>query len=276
MSFSYHRRYCGPLRAAILDWAGTVVDHGCLAPAATFIEAFAASGVEITVAEARAPMGMAKREHIATIINTPRVAAAWAERHGRPPTADDVERLYALFLPLQTATVARHAELIPGALGAVQALRARGLKIGSTTGYPRAVMAVLAERAAAQGYVPECVVGAEDTPIGRPSPFPAWQALMALAVYPAEAAVKIGDTVVDIEEGLNGGLWSVGVVVTGNEVGLSAEAWAALPADERSRLRLKAAARLSAAGAHYVIDSLADVPPVLDDIEARLRRGEKP
>jgi phosphonoacetaldehyde hydrolase len=276
MSFSYQRRYQGPLRAAILDWAGTVVDHGCLAPPATFVEAFAASGVAITVAEARAPMGMAKREHIRAIIEAPRVAAAWTDFHGRPPTTEDVDRLYAEFLPLQTATVARYAGLIGGALGAVEAMRGRGLRIGSTTGYPRSVMAVVSRHAAEQGYVADCVVAAEDAPIGRPSPFPALQALITLGVYPVEAAVKIGDTIVDVEEGLNGGMWSVAVAVTGNEVGLSAEAWDGLPAPQQSRLRDRAAARLRAAGAHYVIDRLADVGPVLDDIEARLKRGEKP
>jgi phosphonoacetaldehyde hydrolase len=276
MSFCYQRRYSGPLRAAILDWAGTVVDHGCLAPAATFVEAFAASGVAITVAEARAPMGMAKREHIRTIAESPRVAAAWAERHGQAPAAADVDRLYEQFLPLQIATVARHSALIPRALDAVRAMRARGMKIGSSTGYPRAVMAVVEREAAAQGYAPDCVVAAEDTAIGRPSPFPALQALMTLGVYPMESVVKIGDTVVDVEEGLNGGMWSIGVTVTGNEVGLSADEWMALPAAEQARLRERAAARLRAAGAHYVIDGLADALPILDDIEARLRRGEKP
>jgi phosphonoacetaldehyde hydrolase len=88
--------------------------------------------------------------------------------------------------------------------------------------------------------------------------------------------VKIGDTSVDIGEGLNGGMWSVGVAVTGNEVGLTVAEYAALPAEERRRLAQVATDRLLAAGAHYVVDSLVDVIPVLDSIEARLAAGEKP
>ena len=144
MTFTYRRSYRGRLRAAILDWAGTVVDYGCMAPTSTFIEAFAAYEVPITAAQARAPMGMAKRDHIKTIAEMPEVAAAWLAQHGSPPGEAEIDKLYDRFLPLQVAMVEKHSELIPGALEAVAAMRARGLKIGSTTGFPRAVPAELA------------------------------------------------------------------------------------------------------------------------------------
>lgn len=276
MSFAYRRSYRGRLRAAVLDWAGTVVDHGCLAPASTFIQAFAGFGVPVTVAQARGPMGMAKRAHIKAIIEHPEVAEAWSKRHGKPPAEADIDAIYDRFLPLQVAVVERHSVLIPGALEAVGAMRARGMAIGSTTGYPCAVMAVVCRAAEAQGYVPDCVVAAEDTPKGRPGPFPALKALIEMAVSPVEAVVKIGDTVVDVEEGLNGGMWSIGITATGNEVGLGLEDWLTLPEAERVRLRATAAAKLLGAGAHYVAASIADVLPILDDIDARLARGEKP
>ena len=269
-------RYRGPLKAAVLDWAGTVVDFGCQAPAQTFIDAFAAAGVAITVAQARAPMGMAKRDHIQAVATMPEVAAAWQARHGRPPWQEDIDRLYTQFLPLQLESVKRHTALIPGAREAVERMRGRGMKIGSTTGYPRAVMAVVAADAAAQGYQPDCVIAAEDAAQGRPSPFPAFAALSRMGVYPVEAAVKVGDTVVDIEEGLNAGMWSVGITTTGNEVGVTEAEWRGLGEAERARLRDGAATRLWDAGAHYVIEALADILPILNDIEARLARGEKP
>lgn len=276
MSFLYRRIYQGPLRAAILDWAGTVVDHGCMAPAAVFRQAFAANGVEITVAQARAPMGMPKWDHIKAISQMAPVAEAWESVHGRRPTDADVDTVYERFLPLQVETVEHFSDLIPGALDAISAMRARGLKIGSTTGYPRPVMEVTERIAREQGYVPDCVVCAGDTPAGRPGPYPALKALIDMEVSPVEAVVKIGDTVADIEEGLNGGMWTIAVTVTGNEVGLSLDDWNALPADDRDRLRKHAQAKLAAAGAHYVVDSLAEVLPALDDIEACLAIGEKP
>ncbi len=270
------RSYRGPLKAAVLDWAGTVIDFGCQAPAATFIEAFAAEDVAISINQARAPMGMAKRDHIKAIAAMPDVSSAWQARHGRPVGEDDIDRLYDAFLPLQLTAVRRHAQLIPGALGAVESMRARGLAIGTTTGYPRAVMAVVAAEAEAQGYRPDCIIAAEDAPLGRPSPFPAFAALARLGVYPVEAVVKIGDTVVDIEEGLNGGMWTVGISVTGNEVGLSEAEWSALDNGSRSQRRSAAAEKLRSAGAHYVVDSVSDVLRVLDAINRRLARGDKP
>lgn len=276
MTFRYARRYCGPLKAAVLDWAGTTVDYGCHAPVASFIAAFEAVGVTVSVAEARAPMGQAKWHHIRAIADQPRVAAAWLARHGRAATDADVDAIYERFLPMQTAMVAEHAGLIPGALEAIGLMRARGLKLGTTTGYPRMVMDVVVERARAQGFTADCVISADDVRLGRPSPFPALQALAELGVYPVEAVVKIGDTVVDIEEGLNGGMWSVGLAISGNEVGLGLAAWQALPAAGQDALRQAATARLAGAGAHYVIDTIAGIGPVLDEIDRRLARGEKP
>ena len=276
MTYRYARRYCGTLKAAVLDWAGTIVDYGCHAPVASFIAAFEGAGIAISIAEARAPMGMPKWQHMRAIADQPRVAAAWLERHGRPCANADIDALYERFLPLQTATVAQHADLIPGAREAIAGMRSRGLKIGTTTGYPRVVMDVVVARAQAQGFAADCVIAADDTRIGRPSPFPALRALADLGVYPVEAVVKIGDTVVDIEEGLNGGMWSVGLAISGNEVGIGLAQWQALPASQQADLRAAATARLASAGAHYVIDTIAAIGPVLDDIDRRLGCGERP
>lgn len=270
------RSYTGPLKAVVLDWAGTTVDHGCMAPAAAFVQAFAEAGVPITAAEARAPMGMAKWAHIKAIMTDEAVARRWEAAHGVPPEDSDVDHLYERFVPLQVQTVAQYSQMVPGALEAIAAMRSRGLAIASTTGYPREVMDVVMREAKQQGYEPDVTICAGDTPAGRPGPFMALEALVRLSISPVQAVVKIGDTVVDIEEGLNGGMWSVGVAATGNEVGLSAQEYAGLPEDERRRLNQAATDTLLGAGAHYVVDSLADALPILDLIEGRLAAGEKP
>ncbi|MGA2527907.1 MAG: phosphonoacetaldehyde hydrolase [Acidimicrobiales bacterium] len=276
MSSQNAHRYLGPLRAAVLDWAGTTVDHGCMAPVATFMQAFAETGVPITVAEARAPMGMPKWQHIQAITRDESVGARWEALYGKRPDDSDVDKLYKRFLPLQVETVQGHSEVIPGVVETIAAMRGRGLAIASTTGYPREVMDVVVRVAKEQGYEPDVTICAGDTPAGRPGPFMALQALIKLSVSPVESVVKIGDTVVDIEEGLNGGMWSVGVAVTGNEVGLAVAEWSALGAEEQRRLTQVATERLLAAGAHYVVDSLVDIISVLDSIEARLAAGDKP
>jgi len=221
-------------------------------------------------------MGMPKWHHIQAITRDESVAERWQAVHAKRPDDSDVDALYQRFLPLQVKTVEQHSDMIPGVIDTVATLRARGLAIASTTGYPREVMDVVLRVAKEQGYEPDVTICAGDTPAGRPGPFMALQALIKLSVSPVESVVKIGDTSVDIGEGLNGGMWSVGVAVTGNEVGLTVAEYAALPAEERRRLAEVATDRLLAAGAHYVVDSLVDVIPVLDSIEARLAAGEKP
>ena len=264
------------LLAVILDWAGTVIDHGSRAPMGAFVRAFANFGVEITEADARGPMGMAKREHIRAIGLAPHVAAAWHARHGHDFAEADIDAIFAAFEPLNIAAVRAHADLIPGALEAVRDISARGIRIGSTTGYTRPIMQALLPIAAAAGYAPEIVVCAGDLAAGRPSPLMMWHAMATLGVWPADRVVKVDDTPVGLQEGVAAGTWTVGVAVTGNIAGLSAEALAALPPAELVALRARATAALRAAGADLVIDGIATLPDAVDEIERRMAAGKGP
>lgn len=276
MDFVFRRAYRGPLKAVIFDWAGTTVDYGCFSPAAVFIRVFKSQGVTITLEQARAPMGLMKRDHLRAIAQMPAVAAQWQAVHGRACAEADVDAMFAEFVPAQVACLADFADPIPGVPEVVAELRRRGLKIGSTTGYTREMMAVLVPEAARRGYAPDAWACSTDVPAGRPAPWMAFQNAQALGVYPLEALVKIGDTVPDIDEGLNAGMWTVGVALTGNEMGLAEAEAAALSADER-RARLRPIyEKFYRAGAHAVVDSVAECLPALDEIQARVARGEKP
>jgi len=276
MTFGYRRTYRGPIRAALLDWAGTTMDFGCMAPAVVFVKVFERAGVPITMDEARAPMGAHKRVHIQKITELDAVRARWEARHGRPPGAADVDRMFADFVPLQLECLSEYSALIPGTLEVVGALRARDIKIGSTTGYLREMMEINLADAKRQGYEPDATVCASDVPAGRPSPFMCLQNMIELRVWPVEACVKIDDTLPGIEEGLSAGMWAIGLATSGNEVGLPLAAWRALPPEVQQARRERAHARMRMCGAHYVVDTIADLMPCLDDIEQRLKRGEKP
>jgi phosphonoacetaldehyde hydrolase len=269
-------RYTGPLGAVILDWAGTTVDYGCFAPTAVFLEVFRRRGIELTIEQARGPMGAQKRDHIAAIAAMEPVARAWRERHGRPCGGEDVDSMYEEFIPLQLACLADHADIIPGTLEAVAEFRRRGLKVGTTTGYNTEMMDILVPEARKRGYEPDSIVSPSDVPAGRPQPWMCYQNAINLQVYPMEAFVKVGDTVPDIEEGLNAGMWTVGVARTGNEMGLTEAEVEALPAAELESRLAAARDKLFAAGAHYVVDGIGDLPGLLDEIEARLAGGERP
>jgi phosphonoacetaldehyde hydrolase len=270
------RRDATRIRLVIFDWAGTTVDHGCRAPVLPFVRAFAARGVTLTPEEARGPMGLGKKDHILALLQLPAVAARWRERHGGHATDADVDDLYRHFIPAQLDVIDEFTDLVPGLLDCVGELRRRGLAVGATTGYFREAAERVVRGAAAQGYLPDHYVCAEDVPAGRPAPWMIFRIMEALGIFPPAAVVKVGDTVPDIGEGLSAGAWSVGVVQTSSDVGCTAEEWAALPPPEQGRRSASCRAKLLAAGAHAVIDTLAELPPVLDDFDARLGRGEKP
>lgn len=264
------------IQAAILDWAGTVVDHGSRAPMGAFVRAFAQFGVAITIADARGPMGMAKRDHIAAVGRTPAVAKAWRAARGHDFGEADIDAIFDVFEPMNVASVRDHADFIPGALAAIAALRGRGVRIGSPTGYTRPIMEVLMPIAAAAGYAPEVTVCAGDLPAGRPSPLMMWHAMAAMGVWPAHTVVKVDDTVPGIGEGVAAGTWTVGLTLSGNACGLSEEELATLTPEERGAVRRRAEAELLDGGADMVIDSIADLPRAVEVIDARLAAGERP
>jgi phosphonoacetaldehyde hydrolase len=262
------------IQAAILDWAGTVVDHGSRAPMGAFVHAFAEFGVAISIANARGPMGMAKWDHIRAVGQIPSVAVAWRARHGRNFSESDVDAIFQVFEPMNIAAVRDHADIIPGTIAAIDALHARGIRIAGTTGYTRPIMDVLEPLAAAAGYAPELTVCAGDLPAGRPTPLMMWYAMAKLGVWPAASVVKVDDTAPGIGEGKAAGTWTVGIALTGNATGLSAEELAALSQADRTRLRDHAAAELR--DADMVIDSIADLPEAVAAIDARLAAGQRP
>lgn len=271
-----NRPYKGELRAAIFDWAGTICDYGCMAPAIVFVEVFKRYGVTISLEEARVPMGANKRDHIQQIIEIPGVADRWKEAKGAAFNETDLDALYQNFIPMQVECIADYSDLVPGTLETLEALRSKGIKIGSCTGYSKEMMDVLVVEAKKKGLEPDCVVSSTDVPNGRPHPYMCFKNALDLAVYPLEACVKVGDTLPDIYEGLNAGMWTIGVTVSGNEVGLSEQDVKAL--DEATLHEKKTAAekKLRDGGAHYVIDSIANMMPVIDEINNRLANGEKP
>ncbi len=276
MTFSYHRTYRGSIKALLLDWAGTTMDFGCVAPAVVFTKVYEKAGVPITMEEARQPMGAHKRVHIQKISKIDSVRQRWIEKHGKEPAEADVDRMFADFVPMQEACLSEYSELIPGTLDVVNACKDRGIKIGTTTGYLTGMTEINRKDAERQGYSPDCTVCAADVSEGRPGPFMCLQNMIKLQVSPVEACVKVDDTVPGVEEGLNAGMWTVGLAISGNEVGLTLAEWNALPKAEQEAKRAYAYRRMQTAGAHYTVDTIADLMPCLDDIEARLAKGEKP
>ncbi|MEN9664550.1 MAG: hypothetical protein RLZZ326_913 [Planctomycetota bacterium] len=263
----------GRIRAVLLDWAGTAIDHGSRAPARVFVEVFAAVGIELTESEARGPMGLAKRDHVAAILALPRVHELWSRIHQRHPSPVDVDDIYRRFLPLQKAVLADHCEPIPGVVEAVDFCRRHGIAIGSTTGYTRELMDVVIPAAARAGFAPDVVICSDEISAGRPAPWANFRAAERLRIYPPAAIVVIDDTAPGVAAGRNAGMPTLGVTLTGNGLGLSAEALTRLGADEQAQRAAAVGSMLLAAGADGCLGGVADLPAWL---EARDFRSPSP
>jgi len=264
------------IKAVIFDWAGTMVDYGCFAPLGVFMEVFRRKGIPITMEEARAPMGLLKRDHVKAILEMERVAAQWKHQFGQLPTDADVDALYGDFEPMLLSIVHEYAEPIPGAVELAARLRERGIRLGSTTGYTAEMMAIVTAEAKKRGYAPDHLVTPSDVPAGRPYPWMIFDNAKTLNVFPLSHVVKVGDTVSDMQEGVNAGVWTVGVIKGGSELGMSEEEVKNCHPDILNKRMEEVKARFAAAGAHYVIDQIGSLDQVLDMINHRLERGERP
>jgi phosphonoacetaldehyde hydrolase len=264
------------IQLVVFDWAGTTIDFGCQAPAGAFVAAFASRGVIVTLAEARAPMGLHKKDHIRAMLRNEVIAWRWREATGWDWTEESVEELYREVTPRQVEAAEAHSDLIADLLPVLQILRSRNIKVAATTGYFREAAKVVQEAGKRQGYVPDFTICADDVPAGRPAPWMIFRCMEALNVYPPATVVKVGDTIIDIEDGRNAGCWSVGVIDSSNEMGLAEAEFHSLSEPEKDARREAVAARFLEADAHGVIDSLAELPELINEFNEYLQSGGRP
>lgn len=264
------------LQAIVFDWAGTTVDFGSQGPVQAFVESFAHFKVNITPAEAREPMGMGKREHVATLCAMPRIAAEWQKVYGSAPTHESIDAIYTLVEASMVNCITRYSTPIDGTVDAVATMRAQGLRIGSCTGYPRSVGLNLAAEALKHGYEPDILVCATDVPKGRPAPDMCNAILKSFGISQGHHAVKIGDTVNDVLEGVHAGMWVIGITLSGSMAGLSPQELKAMSAHDRDVLEKSIAATLRDAGAHFTAPDVQSCLPILNSIDAMAVQGKRP
>lgn len=265
------------VQGIIMDWAGTAVDYGCMAPVQVFSQIFREAGMEPTLDEVRAPMGLLKRDHIRAMLAVPRIAEQFRQQHGRAHTAADIERLHAAFEPQLLQILHQYAEPIADVLPAIAELRQQGLKIGGTTGYNDAMMQIVARQAQEYGYAPDYWLTPDAVHgKGRPYPYMIYANIAALDMGMPWQVLKVGDTAADIEEARNAGVWAVGVIAGSSTLGLSGEEARRMDAGELAQRKEAARRSFLAWGAHDTIETLAELPPLVEQVNARIGKGERP
>ena len=276
--FVFRREYRGCVKALVLDWSGTTADAYVIAPAVVFAQVFEKQGVTISMKEARGPMGLRKDLHIKALTEDPPIRDRWKEVHGKYPDQADVDLMFEDFVPSQLACLPAHTGLLPGVADVVSRMQQQGLKVGCSTGFTRPMVDILEKGAEEQGMnLDASVAGDEVTQGARPRPFMVYRNLDLMDAWPIQSVIKVDDTVSGIGEGLNAGCWAVGVSRYSNYLNINSYQEADdMPVAELNRRHEETRDILRKAGAHYVIDSLADIEPVIEDVNQRLARGERP
>jgi phosphonoacetaldehyde hydrolase len=259
------------IECVIMDWAGTAVDYGCFAPVAAFIEAFREKGLTIDTEQTRKPMGLPKIRHIRELLSMPEVNGQFVARNGRDWTVEDVAELNRGFERHLFASLADYTDPIPEVIATLEKLRAEGISVGSTTGYTRAMMDVVIPAARAKGYRVDHCATPDLLPEGRPAPYMIFENMTKLGIPDLDSVVKVGDTIADIKEGVGAKVWSVGVVVGSNEIGLTEEQAAAMPAAEFEERAAEVRRRMLDAGACHVINMIGELPALIETINKHLK-----
>jgi phosphonoacetaldehyde hydrolase len=252
-----------------MDWAGTTVDFGCFAPVEAFMKAFEERNIRLSVEEIRRPMGKAKIEHIRCLLQTDTVRLQFVNRYQREWNDGDALEINKSFEQNLFLSLEDYATPIMGVVETVNVLREQGIKIGSTTGYTRKMMDIVQPIAEKQGYKTDSCVTPDGLPAGRPAPFMIFRNMINLNVQDLDHVVKVGDTIEDIREGLQAKVHVVGVIIGSNELGLSEDEISRISEKQLYEKMNSVRIRMTKAGAHYVINSITELPSVINCLNTK-------
>ncbi|MCB9638670.1 MAG: phosphonoacetaldehyde hydrolase [Myxococcales bacterium] len=279
MEFFYQRSYRGPVKAVVLDLEGTSIDHGGLGLAKALIELFQRYQVSLPMDRAHTPHALLKEVHLQRLFQTPSIAEQWRKQHQSLPDGAKLQSLVDELQQIQLSHTTQTAQLLPGVASSVQKWQQAGILISAVSSETEVITQAHIQHAATQGFQPDCAISIDQIPSTQPTAPAPWliaQSAMLLEVYPWESIVSIGDTVDDIEAGLNAGVWTVGIVQTGREMGLTAQEFQAMPSEQRQDLIAEIKHRMYRSGAHFVVNTFDQCNIVLDEIQDRLAIGIRP
>ncbi|MCI0357170.1 MAG: phosphonoacetaldehyde hydrolase [Planctomycetaceae bacterium] len=264
------------IKLVVFDLDGTAVDFGCQAPVGAMLEAFSRQRIMLTMQQVRSSLGLPNYEHVRSLLEMPAVGEQFQIVHGRRWNEADALHFADDLVELQTEFVSRYCGLVPALAACVEELKRRGIKLGTTTSYPRQTAEQIWDLLGIEGLAFDAHVAADDTPSGRPAPWMIYRLMQELDVFPPWRVLKVGDTAADIEEGRNAGCWSVGVIASGNEIGLTLNEWLSLSPAEQDERQQNVVRKLLHTCASDWLPTLADLPATIDSFQRRLALGERP
>lgn len=160
--------------------------------------------------------------------------------------------------------------LLPNVIDTVTQMKDQyGVKIGSTANCSREQLNLLLDKSKEEGYTPDSSVSADEVKYDV-GPYMIYRNLELLNVYPLDYTIKVDNNVEGIKEGLSAKCWTVAVADNRDYINNGL-----YPIDIEEFIE-KSKESLAESNPHYVINSIVDMPKVLDDINERLQFGEYP
>lgn len=269
----------------ILDFSGTCVDPFTLAPVVAFVEVFKKYNIDICIENAvKKPMGLYKYDHIKYILNMEDVKKQWFKEYNRESNKDDLNNIYKDFIKLQIDVLPKYCSPLPKVVETMNILRKNNIKFGGCSGFSREMINTILENTKDKGLYFESTFLADDIQDenkvflgGRPYPFMIYQNLYNLENKNISQCIKVDDSAVGIEEGLAANCWTVGISNYSNYINVnSLEEYSKISKLEKKERKDNSKKKLIESGCHYVIGEFEELIYVVDDINNRLKNGERP
>ena len=266
------------LKAVILDLSGTIVDIHVLSPAIGFVKVFEKYGINVTMEEAREPMGLKKEIHLKQMLEMPRILDQWMTNKKYTPDHKDIDLLYKDLEDIQKKLLPKYCTLTPGTANSLGILRHNhDMKFGVTSGFNRELVDIILYEAAKQGVKIHSSVASDEVEHSRPFADMTAKNQQLLGIDHPGHLVKVDDTIPGIQEGLNNESWTVGVFAYSNSTGIdSLEQWAMMYDDEKRSRLMNARDMLEQANPHFIVPDITYLPWVVGQINGRLKHGLLP
>jgi len=224
-----------PVKLAVFDLAGTTVADDN-AVAAAFQKAFEIYGYRVAEEDIKPLMGYKKPVAIQIML----------EKMGVEPDEDlagDIHREFEIVM-IDHYEYSPEVKAMPGAEDVMLQLKERGIKIALNTGFSKVIADTILSRLQwIEKGIADDFIASDEVEEGRPQPFMIQTLMQRAGIDDPKEVIKIGDTEVDVNEGINAGCVMVVAVTTG--------------AFTRSQLEPYAP--------DYIIDNLSELPALIYD-----------
>jgi len=263
------------VRACIFDLGGTIVDKYSYTPLKSFKQIFTNRGISISHEMVIKDMGRHKLDHIKYILREPPVRYQWIRKYNRPANYLDIDKLFNEFKIVQYENTLKHLDILPETKSTLNMLQKMDIKIGITTGFDKETTEnILYKLGKHNIYVDSYVSSTCLNKPGRPYPHMVEENMRLLNIDNPNDIIKIDDTNVGIDEGINANCWTIGV--SRWSINMNIDSLEMIDTIENNPKLLhkkmkESRLKLEQSNPDYIINTLYELPNIISKIDSYLK-----